>query len=156
MTHLFVYENNFDSVELFSCPTISKIPEILSQAIWNSRWGKSAVVVQYELSQEWGERNLKLTSRNATVWVSITGWRSGMQQAGTRPTRTERVAQRECQIVNLCVFHLYCDMILREFSSYHSTTGEFQFVAPVASATGTMVGTHTCRSTHTPTYICVM
>jgi len=66
------------------------------------------------------------------------------------------VAQRERQIVNLCVFHLYSDMVLREFPSDQSIMGEFPFVAPVASATGTMVGTHTRRSTHAPTYICVM
>jgi len=28
-------------------------------------------------------------------------------------------------IVNLCVFHLYRDMILREFPSYQSIRGEF-------------------------------
>jgi len=65
------------------------------------------------------------------------------------------VAQRERQIVNLCVFYLYRDMILREFPSYQSIRGKFPFVAPVASATGTMVGMHTRRSTHAPTYICV-
>jgi len=43
------------------------------------------------------------------------------------------MAQRERQIVNLCVFHLYCDIILREFPFYQSIRGEFQFVAPVAS-----------------------
>ena len=62
------------------------------------------------------------------------------------------MAQRERQIVNLCVFRLYRDMILMEFQSYQSIRGEFPFVAPVASATGTMVGAHTRRSTH----ICVM
>jgi len=51
-------------------------------------------------------------------------------------------------LLNLCVFHLYRDMILREFLSYQSIRGEFPFVAPVASATGTMVGTHTRRSIH--------
>ena len=66
------------------------------------------------------------------------------------------MAQRERQIVNLYVLHLYRDMILREFPSYQSIRGEFPFVAPVASATDTMVGTHTHRSTHRPTYICVM
>jgi len=29
--------------------------------------------------------------------------------------------------VNSCVFHLYCDMILREFPSYQSIKGEFPF-----------------------------
>jgi len=60
------------------------------------------------------------------------------------------VAQRERQIVNLRVFHLYRDMIWREFPSYQSIRGDFPFVAPVASATGIMVGTHTRRSMHAP------
>jgi len=41
-------------------------------------------------------------------------------------------------------------MILREFPSYQSIRGEFPFVAPVTSATGTMVGTHTRRNIHAP------
>jgi len=76
------------------------------------------------------------------VWASI--------RAGKGPARTKRVARRERQILNLCVFHLYRDMILREFPSYQSIRGEFPFVAPGASATGTMVGTHTRRSIHAP------
>jgi len=43
------------------------------------------------------------------VWASI--------RAGKRSARTERVARRERQIVNLCVLYLYRDMILREFQS---------------------------------------
>ena len=71
-----------------------------------------------------------------------------MQRAGKGPARTERVAQRERRIVNLGVFHLYCDMTLREFPSYQSIRGEFLFVASVASATGTIVGTHTRGNIH--------
>jgi len=66
------------------------------------------------------------------------------------------VAERERQIVKLCVFHLYRDMILREFPSYQSIRREFPFVVPVASAMGTMVGTHTRRSIHALTKFCVM
>jgi len=51
------------------------------------------------------------------VWVSI--------RAGKGPARTERVAQRERQIVNFCVFHFYHDLILREFLSQQSIRGEF-------------------------------
>ena len=57
-----------------------------------------------------------------------------------------------CEVIllHLCVFHLYHDMILREFPSQQSIRGEFPFVAPGASATGTMVSTHTHRSIHAP------
>ena len=53
-------------------------------------------------------------------------------------------------ILNLYVFYLYRDMIMREFLAYQIIRGEFPFIASVASATGTMVGTHTRRSIHAP------
>jgi len=53
-------------------------------------------------------------------------------------------------LLNLCVFHSYRDMILRDVPSYQSIRGEFLFVVPVASATGTMVGKHTRGSIHAP------
>ena len=59
-------------------------------------------------------RDKKLTT---AVWASI--------RAGKGPARTERVARRDRQIVDLCLFHLYRDMILREFQSYQSIRGEF-------------------------------
>jgi len=57
-----------------------------------------------------------------------------------------------CEVIllHLYVFHLYCNMILREFPSYQSIRGEFPFVALGVSATGTMVGTNTRRSIHAP------
>jgi len=83
-----------------------------------------------------------LTIRHATSWQGTS------QDRISGPERAP-----DCEFV--CISFIR-DVILREFPSYQSIRKEFLFVAPVASATGTIVGTHTRRSTHAPTYICMM